>query len=288
MVVLKEGVNFVQIENIELPIFYSPAKNKNSRVLWILFSAGGPRRKNNLAYPTFDRVSWAKGKFQGECLIFEDPSYYYNKGIQDGWYLGTGEKTYYQLIAQLLTEYIQNQNINSSNLRFFGSSTGGTAAICVSSYFLNSISIASNPQIDISLWSTYKSTCSILQNTDLQLPVFIKSIINNTKSKIFISFNIGSDSDRIQAQQLFSYMGITDILQDGIFQRNNIYIWLYSIFTEKNNPHNVFPTFGMLLPIEQVFFNELPNEVMRKNFSYYSELLKDYYELNEQIIANKK
>lgn len=83
-------------------------------------------------------------------------------------------------------------------------------------------------------------------------------------------------------------MGITDILQDGIFQRNNIYIWLYSIFTEKNNPHNVFPTFGMLLPIEQVFFNELPNEVMRKNFSYYSELLKDYYELNEQIIANKK
>lgn len=294
---LTEGINFIKTSDIELPVFYSAGKNK-SNTLWILFSAGGPRRTSKYFYPLFDRISWAKHKFPGPCLIFEDPSYDYNIGIQDGWYLGNKNQPYYKIIADFISSFIKDLSLSNKSLRFFGSSTGGTAALLVSSLFPNSICIANNPQVDISIWPTYYAACTILKRYNLQYDfnIKIKELLKNKNNNIFISFNIGSELDKQQAQQLFSYLDINlyvknNQIKEGVTKLDNKFIWTYDIKTEINNPHNVLPLFGMLIPIESLFFYdfyEINFKIIEILFSSYKDLMFDYYQLNDKILLSKK
>lgn len=285
---LKSGVNFIKHDlGIELPIFYSPGKKK-SQVLWVLFSAGGPRRKTKSIYPLFDRISWATNYFQGPCLIFEDPSYYYNIGIQDGWYLGNRDKPYYEMIADCLQSILTELALPNEALRFFGSSTGGTVALWISERFPGSICIAGNPQIDISIWPTYSSTRQLLQERLLPLPTNVQSVVQNKNSRLFISFNLADTYDKEQALVLCSYLNnqnqSLNINREGLYSVENKFIWFYNIQTQVNNPHNVLPLFGMLIPIESLFFNTVPMEILKMNFSAYRDLMRDYYQLYDGFL----
>lgn len=284
---LKSGINFIKSDlGIELPIFYSPGERK-SKVLWVMFSAGGPRRKTKAVYPLFDRISWATNYFQVPCLIFEDPSYYYNIGIQDGWYLGDNDKPYYEMIADCLQNILTELSLSNESLRFLGSSTGGTAALWVSERFPGSICIAGNPQIDISIWPTYSSTSQLLQDSPLQLTTNVKSVIQDTNSRLFISFNLVDAYDREQALALCYYLKnkdqYIDINREGLYSIDNKFIWFYKIKTKVNNPHNVLPLFGMLRPIESLFFHSI-TETLQTHFFAYRDLMRDYYQLYDTLL----
>lgn len=286
---LNAGINFIKNDlGVELPVFYSPGKKK-SQVLWVLFSAGGPRRKLRSFYPLFDRISWVTNYFQSPCLIFEDPSYYYNTEIQDGWYLGTYTKSYHEMIVDCLKNILVELGLPNEALRFFGSSTGGTAAMWVSEQFAGSICIASNPQIDISIWPTYSSTCQILQDNHLQWPTNVQSVVQNKNSRLFISFNLVDAYDKEQVSVLCSYLNtenqVVNMNKEGVYSVDNKFIWFYNIQTQVNNPHNVLPLFGMLMPIESLFFHKMPPEAIQMNFAAYRDLMRDYYQVYDALLS---
>lgn len=284
-----DGINFIETEyGIKCPVFYSSGK-RNSNVLWILFSAGGPRRKSKEIYPLFDRISWVQNYFSCPCLIFEDPSYFYNKGIQDGWYLGNHIKPYHAMIAEIIEKFKRQQSLKNQNLRFFGSSTGGTAAIWVHENFPGSICIASNPQIDISLWPSYSHTCEILKNHHIELnwQINVQNALTNSQNQILISMNTASHLDNQQTQKMLNYLDLDKELLNvkrGVFKKNNKFIWLYNIETKIDNPHNALPLFGNLLPMENLFFKNYSDDMIQTNFMSYEQLMRDYYMLNDRYI----
>lgn len=119
--------------------------HKNSSKLLVL---GTSAIKQGQTPPIFQRNSQIK-EFPFSTIIFNDPTLYLHDQLQVGWYIGTKQEHYAETISKIIFKIIEQEKIKSENLIFYGSSASGFFSIMMSTNFVGSIAVVTNPQTDI-------------------------------------------------------------------------------------------------------------------------------------------
>lgn len=115
-----------------------------------VFLSGGRTPKKDGGFsdklPRFKR--WSFYPFlNGTMLVFEDPMYYKFNNLLKGWFYGDCEVSYIAELVEVVRIIAIKNNIANENIIFYGSSSGGYAAMHACTYITSSTCIAINPQI---------------------------------------------------------------------------------------------------------------------------------------------
>lgn len=190
--------------------------------------------------PIFKRWSWYN-TFNGTTLNISDSSYAENEALYLGWYFGTKELNYRQLVAEIVLKFANYFEVDKNDIYFYGSSGGGAAAIHCAGLIEGSTAMVINPQIFLNQYHYAKMFKSI---TGIDLAVADKwhredlsyFILNSPKSRFLIVSNMESPDDAVQILSLSKRMG-EDFFY-GINRFGNIGIWLYDVYTKNTPLHN--------------------------------------------------
>lgn len=99
--------------------------------------------------PRFSRWSWDFGE---STINFDDPTLYLDDEILIAWSIGNSEFWYLKDISTIIKIIADKLKIKDNKLIFFGSSAGGFTSLMLSTLIKDSISIAENPQFDVTTW----------------------------------------------------------------------------------------------------------------------------------------
>jgi len=191
-------------------------------------------------YPEFKRWDWYHS-FNGSMLNIADPSLNINPKLHLGWYYGTTEENYRQLVVEIVTKIAVFLKIKHNNIIFYGSSGGGAAALHCAGLLEGSTAVVINPQIYLNL---YHYAAEFQKITGINLSQKDKwhrndgsyYILNSPKSQFLIVENIQSEDDRIQFFELEKNMNKK--FRYGINRFNNIGVWLYDAKPKNIPMHN--------------------------------------------------
>lgn len=190
--------------------------------------------------PIFKRWSWYN-TFNGTTINISDPSYIENEKLYLGWYYGTSNINYRQLVAEIVLKFAHQLKIKNDDIYFYGSSGGGAAAIHCAGLIEGSTAMVINPQIFLNLYHYAKTFKSI---TGIDLSMADKwhredlsyYLLNSPKSNFLIVSNIDSPDDALQIQNLSKRMGME--FSYGINRIDNVGVWLYDVYTQNTPLHN--------------------------------------------------
>lgn len=118
--------------------------HKENAPLYVLFNGakvGGNTFLSRWSYYSFSN---------GSMLNIEDPMFDLYSDLNLGWYYGNSEKSYREIIAELVKEIAKKINVANSEIIFAGSSGGGTVTIECASYIEGATAVAINPQVVLS------------------------------------------------------------------------------------------------------------------------------------------
>lgn len=135
------------IENNVKYEFLLKLKLNNDKLICFGGKGGVDREKREL--PDFPRFSW-HNSFQESVIYYADPTFYINKEIKTGWYMGTEDIWYLKVIAEIILKIVENVGIYNKNILFYGTSVGGFSSIMLATLFKKSTALVGNPQILIS------------------------------------------------------------------------------------------------------------------------------------------
>ncbi len=114
--------------------------------LFVLLAGGIRRRRQGL--PHFQRWRWAQD-FPGSVLLVADPTLRLADRLGLGWYLGPAEANWTVTLARLVGRVAEELGIAPEDIVFYGSSSGGFAAITAASWSPGAGAIGINPQTDV-------------------------------------------------------------------------------------------------------------------------------------------
>jgi hypothetical protein len=140
---LNEGLYSFTYKNFEYDFLYRPSKEKR---LFVLLSGYADRAKFDP--PVFQRWTWSR-YFPGHCLYISDPTLKLHKDLGLAWYVGTREEEILPIIVQIIKNVAIKLDIPLRNVIVYASSGGAFAALHLSALIPEVITVAINPQIDI-------------------------------------------------------------------------------------------------------------------------------------------
>lgn len=248
---------------------------KNQEELLVSFSGAGAVR----ARPTrFDRWSWHED-FSGRFLSIDDPMYeIYN--VQIGWYFGNKTEDYCNYVADIVNK-IKN-DIKAKEVFFYGSSSGGTAAIRVANILHYGTVFVINPQLIIRQYPYKEEIENIikknLEDDELNRDMIIEKMLDteNKNVRYVIAENIRSSLDVNQLASLCCKCSVSDV-KFGMNQlRHNILLWTYEAYSSKD-PH-VLQDWHAMLPVILHVCNEFKKgNVSEDLLLAINSLWYDYY-----------
>ena len=115
--------------------------------LFVLLS-GGSNRGPGVELPRFQRWKWARD-FPGHVLLVADPTLHLADDLGLGWYVGPAESDWTRTLARLVSRVADELDVPSEEVVYYGSSSGGFAAIAAACRTTASGAIAINPQTDV-------------------------------------------------------------------------------------------------------------------------------------------
>lgn len=276
---LKDGKTIIEMQKVQFSVLF---RRSTSKYLWVFLSnlrdKGGKRR-----YPIFVRNSYVN-LIEDSVLCVDDPTYYYNKQIRNGWYIGDKDTDYASTLATLIQAVAKSLSIENNGIIIMGSSSGGTAAIHIASCINAANYIAINPQL---LPFESEWTITYHQDTGLSLKQWgnrtdtlqhIK-IVDNTHGKGLIIYNICQKSDKTQALLLSNVNNTKFTLGLNKYTANS-FVWLYDVegIPGSSDPHGLQETrtifFAINLLIKQMLKHEtIPVEL----YDLLTEMWNNYY-----------
>ncbi|MBD2845923.1 prolyl oligopeptidase family serine peptidase [Paenibacillus sp. IB182496] len=140
---LEKGLYSFEIDRIKYDFLFSPGEEKR---LFVFFN--GDFDRNKYTPPVFQRWSWAS-HFPGHCIYISDPSLNLCKNVGLAWYIGTKQISFTEKITMLVRKVAQITRVNEEDIVFYGSSGGGFASLFISKNFPAALTVAINPQIDL-------------------------------------------------------------------------------------------------------------------------------------------
>ncbi len=114
---------------------------------------GGARTRNGgrdfVPLPQLNMWSWSN-RINVNYLYIEDPLYYvYNDPpLKVGWFFGTGSADLRRYVGELVNKIASIKGFSGNNIKIYGISAGGSAALPVAGYVKGCTAIANNPQLD--------------------------------------------------------------------------------------------------------------------------------------------
>lgn len=221
---IHDGNAKIFVQGVTFPCFF---KHGSGQYLYVFLSSA---HGTNKEIPIFHRHSYST-LVNDNILCVDDPLYGIVDGLTNGWFIGTDKVDYSYLVSQLIIKISQILNILECNIIVGGSSSGGTAAIHVSSWIPNVCTLAINPQImpEINKW-----TVSFSKETGYQLIQFgertdTEYLLHKKQGPTLIICNIADYTDALQILRLsnrnasgykLGFQSISD----------NVFVWLYDVY----------------------------------------------------------
>lgn len=226
---LSDGVYNVIKDNIKYPVFVKT--KKNSRKLYVLLSGGRTPGKTGFldTLPRFKRWSFYN-YFDGHVIVFDDPMYSTFPDLLVGWFYGTKDRSYCLDICEI--SKVLAEKLGASEICYYGSSSGGYAALLCSTFNANSTAIAINPQLNLRTdW--YKVKFKKITGIDLDCEdSFLRNKLSNRikrryDSRFYIVQNL-TDTKTIKEHFLPFCKDFGIDAQYGIIEKDNLTTWVYN------------------------------------------------------------
>lgn len=260
--------------NIEWDIFINQKKSKN---LYIIL--GGSRPKGSGA--TFKRWSWCSF-MDGNMLNIDDPMYKIYPELTLGWYYGDDCVDYCDYVVEIVKQACKIMNI--SNVIFYASSGGGSAAIRCAAKLEGSIAAVINPQLIMEKYEYCKQFEKITGHSLVHDSLGRNDITThlNSNSKFIVCINRKSPVDLVQLEHLKEATNHFAIELGLNAIRDNCLLWAYD--AEFYKPHSAQEWPGMFLAINRLaqlisYINSKFIEVEYSDeYLIYSKFWNDYFE----------
>lgn len=176
------------------------------------------------------RWSWNVGN---KTLCIADPMFT-THNIELGWYFGTNDCDYRELVSKIIKKVAYILDIKPSNIIIYGSSGGATSAIYVGSNIPHCNVVAINPQTDITQWNHGKYVRKIknfmgVDVTSKELAYrnnMALTIANSKTTNFFIIVNMLSELDIDALKILENELNFEACY--GIHSYSNITCWIYA------------------------------------------------------------
>ena len=275
-----EGRFDIWIEDVNFACFLKKSPGEFMYVFLQGFSNG----TNNY----FERWSWYS-MVDGITLSIADPMIKKYPGIKVGWYLGTPEKDFRNLLSKIIEKIASIVGIRHENIILYGGSAGGTAAIHTASILNGSLAVAINPQIDLINDSRKEHFEKItgLTLSEYKINRIDSSVaIKNSSSKYIILQNCASSEDYMNNQLLTKKFHIKP--KYGLSNKDNVIIWTYEAKGIRD-PHDTFENRTMFTAIDALIKHVIiGNEVVEVDEIYklFSEFWYDRYEDHSKSMIN--
>ena len=274
---------------IEGALFNCYFHKTSSDVLFVFLP--GARGNGLEKLPRFSR--WSRSSIINGCtLCIEDPMYYTYPELRYGWFIGTEEVDYTQLLAKLIDKIATVMKISGNRIVLFGSSAGGSVSMNCSQYLPKSIAISINPQY-LPLTpkeyddNFYKTTGVHIEHYSSRINV-ANAITSDSGLKL-LAFNSCSKEDSEMFNLFCQNNNI--IPPDGnLFIINNTIVWKFEA-PGIPNPHTSYEnqkTFPMFLIISSILINLHDIRDIRKYSSIFSYLSNIWYDKYDTILKNVK
>ncbi|WBA10854.1 accessory Sec system protein Asp2 [Salinivibrio kushneri] len=137
---IKHGENIIIDGGDEIAFFYKKETEKPIINIW--FPGAYDRKKGERQY---QRHSWTRS-FEGSFLIFDDSTINSDNDLKIGWFQGCDNRLI-EKVKKVIEEAIVFLGFEEHDIRLFGSSAGGFAALKLSEYFKKADALVINPQI---------------------------------------------------------------------------------------------------------------------------------------------
>lgn len=119
---------------------------KDCSELVVFFPGAFNREKNTI--PKFLRSTYSK-KIKRNTITLFDPTLFLDSEIGIGWFQGTINQDYTELLLMILTEIINTLDIKYNNILFFATSAGGIPALKIARNFKDSTVYLGNIQTNL-------------------------------------------------------------------------------------------------------------------------------------------
>jgi hypothetical protein len=197
---MEKGLYTFNINNFEYDFIYKPS-NKNR--LFVMLSGNADRKRLNP--PIFQRWTWAR-YFPGHCLYISDPTLKLHEDLGIAWYIGTKTVDILPVISEIITNVASKINVPIENIILYASSGGAYTALRLSSMVQGIITVAINPQIDVTKFSSEEG---LLQKF---LNICFEGVESETVFKWFPErFNAMHNADMLLEQRIIYVQNILDL-----------------------------------------------------------------------------
>ena len=227
----------------------------------------------------FHRWSWYSF-IDGSMLNIDDPMYKEYEGLYTGFYYGTWDVNYRELVCDIAKKFVDIHGFEE--VIFYGSSSGGSAAIQCACYLDGSKTIVINPQIKISIDNYCDEFCQITgmnpSDDHLGRDTILDHVANSNSKFVFV-FNAASNRERPQLQYLSDFYGVST---DGRGIRKvseNCLLWNYDVdfgdYVLNHNAYDYDTIFWVLIELLNAFCKDEISERLLTDYSLISELWRD-------------
>ena len=272
---------------IEGVVFECLLQKKNSKRLYVMFNGAIGERSEEKKIPNFQRWSWAP-LVDATVLNIFDPMYLKYKNLKIGWYYGTKDQDYRELLGRLIRTVADALSIRCEDVVLYGSSAGGTAAVFTAHYVPECTVVAINPQLRLYKHEWYDHFVEITgidtkeKDARHRNDVFFH-IDHTPDTRFLIMTNINSRVDfNYQLIPVAQHYGFN--IHYGLLKNKNLYSW---VFDNKENHRGIdYPS--IFVAIDHFVADILPNRTIEECAGYVrfiNEFWKDHYDL---IYENKE
>lgn len=271
-----------EIKNIESGEYDITYKNIN--IKWLL-----QKRKSDKLYVFFNGAAGLDGmqkdKYQrwswgslvdANVLNILDPMYSQYENLPIGWYWGSKDLDYRQIVSDMIMKVADMLEVPYSNIILYGSSAGGTASIYMAHYIKGCTAVALNPQIRPWKHEWHDKFKSIVGIDTEENDIFHRSdvewhIKNSPESKYIIIVNCRSRRDyNWQMVPLAQKLNIN--IQYGLSQYDNLFTWIFD--TGRESKHSALEYSTVFVAIDNVINKIKKNE-------WLDEIKDEVYLINE-------
>lgn len=286
-----EGIVTIFVDGVKVTFFSNMICSSNKLVI----SFNGARNPVNYK-KSFPRWSYSN-LIDASLLVFDDPLYEEFPNLRLGWFYGTKDKNYYEIIQKIIKTIQTVSKIENEDVFFYASSGGGTVALQLSHLIKGSCSISLNPQIDLAFYDRKILNGDFSQCLDINLEDFDKfsrnvfySLLNDSSFHIvMVNIQCKNDFD-VHLKKLCEFLSIDFQFHYGLNIFKNIIIWVYDCVGVPS-PHNSVEIpimFPFILDIAKTLkCSKYDEQKLTSRIIFINELFNSYYVLKRKIFSTK-
>lgn len=269
-------------------IFQCLIQRKDSDALYVFLNgAAGTAKKPGKSY---HRWSWGN-LINASIVNILDPMYDEYSELPIGWYWGTEDLNYRELMGSLIRKIADKLGCSYDKIVLYGSSAGGTGALYTAHYIKGCTAVAINPQIRP--WKhEWGERFHEITGIDLKVKDrfhredFVWHVKNSPESKFLVIANCRSRMDFnwqiVPMAEKFSFM-----THYGLMQKENLFTWIYD--TGSMSLHRAMEYPEMFLMIHHIVSEIRGGEcetALNKKVILLNELWREHWETHFHYNGN--